>query len=74
MLGAWRLQAEVALRLHDLDKAARGARMVLDANPDDTAMRLLVAQTLAVSICMWRPSGKPRPPPSAPRIPPTRCC
>jgi tetratricopeptide (TPR) repeat protein len=46
LIGAWRMLADVSFRLRDLDKAALCARTVLDANPDDTEMRLLMAQTL----------------------------
>jgi len=48
LLGAWTTLAEVQLRLHDYDGAARSAKAVLDANPDDTRMRLLMAQTLVL--------------------------
>ena len=45
MTGAWRTSAEVQLRLRDFEKAGRSAKQVLDANPDDIEMRLLLAQT-----------------------------
>ena len=48
MTAAWRTQADVQFRLRDYEKAARCAKVVIDANPDDTEMRLLVAQTLLV--------------------------
>ncbi|HUU11226.1 MAG TPA: tetratricopeptide repeat protein [Phycisphaerae bacterium] len=43
---AWRTLAQVQLRLRNFDKASRSAKVVLDANPADTDMRLLIAQTL----------------------------
>jgi tetratricopeptide (TPR) repeat protein len=48
LVGAWRTLADVQFRLHDYDRAARSAKAVLDANPDDTQMRLLMAQTLVL--------------------------
>ncbi|MBM4017059.1 MAG: tetratricopeptide repeat protein [Planctomycetes bacterium] len=46
LASGWRTLAEVQFRLHDYEKAARSAAKALDANPDDTAMRLLVTQTM----------------------------
>jgi len=43
---AWRDLAQVQLKLRNFDRAGRSARVVLEANPDDTDMRLLLAQTL----------------------------
>ena len=43
---AWRDLAQVQLRLLNFDRAGRSARHVLESNPDDTAIRLLLAQTL----------------------------
>ena len=43
---AWRDLAQVQLRLRNFDKAGRSARVVLQANPGDIKMRLLLAQTL----------------------------
>jgi tetratricopeptide (TPR) repeat protein len=43
---AKRSLAEVQYRLHDFESAIRSARDVLAANPDDTTMRLLLAQSL----------------------------
>jgi tetratricopeptide (TPR) repeat protein len=43
---ARRSLAEVQFRLHDFDGAARSAREVLAVNPDDTTIRLLLAQSL----------------------------
>jgi tetratricopeptide (TPR) repeat protein len=48
LVGAWATLAEVQLRLHNYDEAARSARAVLGANPDDMRMRLLTAQTLVL--------------------------
>ncbi|MBE3096628.1 MAG: tetratricopeptide repeat protein [Planctomycetes bacterium] len=48
LVGAWRTLADVQFRLHDYERAARSAKAVLDANPDDTRMRLLMAQTLVL--------------------------
>jgi len=45
---AWRTQAEVQLRLRDFEKAGRSAKVVLETNPDDTEMRILLAQTLVL--------------------------
>jgi tetratricopeptide (TPR) repeat protein len=47
MMDGQRLLADVEFKLRDLDKASVAARKVLTSNPDDTGMRLLVAQTLA---------------------------
>jgi tetratricopeptide (TPR) repeat protein len=47
-VSALRALAEVQFRLHNYDGAARNAKAALDANPDDTAMRLLMAQTLVL--------------------------
>ena len=46
MTPAWRSLAEVQMRLHEFDSAGRSTKVVLDANPEDTDMRLLLAQTL----------------------------
>ena len=46
LVSALRLLAEVQFRLRDLDKAALSARKVLDANPEDTDMHMLLVQTL----------------------------
>jgi tetratricopeptide (TPR) repeat protein len=46
---AWQLLAETQFRLHEPDKAARSAQRVLDAIPNNTAMRMLKAQTLAMA-------------------------
>jgi tetratricopeptide (TPR) repeat protein len=43
---AKRSLAEVQYRLHDFEGAVRSARDVLAINPDDTTMRLLLAQSL----------------------------
>ncbi len=43
---AWRDLARAQLRLRSFDNAGRSARVVLEANPNDTEMRLLLAQTL----------------------------
>ena len=43
---AWRDLAQVQLRLHNFDRAGRSARVILESNPDDTEIRLLLAQTL----------------------------
>ncbi len=48
LVSAWRTLADVQLRLRSFEKAGRSARVVLEAYPDDTAMRLLLAQTLAM--------------------------
>ena len=45
LVAARRTLAEVEFRLHNLEEAARDAKIVLDVNPDDTEMRLLIAQT-----------------------------
>jgi tetratricopeptide (TPR) repeat protein len=42
---AWRSLAEVQLRLRQFDRAASSANLVLQSAPDDTEMRLLLAQT-----------------------------
>ena len=43
---AKRSLAEVQFRLHDFESAIRNARDVLAVNPDDTMMRILLAQSL----------------------------
>ncbi|MCX5675285.1 MAG: tetratricopeptide repeat protein [Planctomycetota bacterium] len=48
LVSAWGTLAEVQFRLHDYDRAARSAKALLDASPDDTRMRLLMAQTLVL--------------------------
>jgi tetratricopeptide (TPR) repeat protein len=49
LITAWRMQAEVAIRLRDLELATKCAMVVLGNNANDLEMRLLVAQTLALS-------------------------
>jgi len=46
LVSAWQALAEVQFRLRDFDKAGRSAKVVLESNPDDTQMRLLLAQAL----------------------------
>jgi tetratricopeptide (TPR) repeat protein len=48
LIPAWRTLAEVRFRLRDLDRASIAARRVLEANPTDTDMRMLLAQTLVL--------------------------
>jgi len=43
---AKRILVEVQYRLHDFEGAARSARDILAVNPDDTTVRLLLAQSL----------------------------
>jgi len=45
---AWRDLAQVQLRLRNFDRAGSSAKYVLKANPRDTDMRLLLAQTLVL--------------------------
>jgi len=46
LIPAWRMLAEVQLRLHKFDRAARSARVVLEHQPADTETRLYLARAL----------------------------